>query len=77
MFLYVDRRKVKFLVSYILSGLKYRLERQHEAGAMIDLESPLSAMTTLDFCLVRQNSKCPCMVDSRSDACVIFPCSHN
>lgn len=37
-------------------GLKYRLERQHEPGTVIDLESPLSAMTTLDFCLVRQNS---------------------
>ena len=38
-------------------GLNYRLEKQDEPGVAVDLDSPLSAMDTLEFCLVRENSK--------------------
>ena len=38
------------------AGLEYRLEKQNEAGAVIDLEKSLRQMTTMEFCLVRENS---------------------
>ncbi|XP_013405227.1 target of rapamycin complex 2 subunit MAPKAP1 [Lingula anatina] len=37
-------------------GLSYLLEKQNEPGVAIDLDSPLSAMETLEFCLVREHS---------------------
>lgn len=51
-----------FLDLYILPwhctpGLEYQLEKQAEPGVVVDLEKPLSAMSTHDFCLVRENSK--------------------
>ena len=38
-------------------GLGYRLEKQDEPGVAIDLDSPLCSLDTLEFCLVRENSK--------------------
>ena len=38
-------------------GLGYRLEKQDEPGVAVDLDSPLSALDTLEFCLVRENSE--------------------
>ena len=38
-------------------GLGYRLEKQDEPSVAVDLDSPLSALGTLEFCLVRENSK--------------------
>ena len=39
------------------AGLGYRLEKQDEPGIAIDLDSPLSTLDTLEFCLVRENSE--------------------
>lgn len=38
-------------------GLEYQLEKQNEVGMPVDLDSSLSSMDTLEFCLVRANSK--------------------
>ena len=42
---------------HLLSGLGYRLEKQEAPGVAVDLDSPLSTLDTLEFCLVRENSK--------------------
>ena len=47
----LQRRKYRQVV-----GLDYTLEKEEEAGVAVDLDKPLSAMDTLDFCLVRENS---------------------
>ena len=33
------------------------MEKQNEPGVAIDLELPLSAMDTFEYCLVRENSE--------------------
>ena len=44
-------------VVFFIPGLEYTLEHQSEAGIPIDLDTPLCGMDTLEFCLVRENSK--------------------
>ena len=39
------------------TGQAYNLERQSDPGISIDLDSSLASMDTLEFCLVRENSK--------------------
>ena len=46
-----------FVTTLFVIGLEYKLEKQDEPGVAIDLDKPLSAMDTYDFCLVRENSK--------------------
>jgi hypothetical protein len=40
-----------------VAGLSYNLEKQSEAGVAVDLDANLAHMDTLEFCLVRENSK--------------------
>lgn len=35
----------------------YRLEKQTEPNVAVDLDSTLEGQSTLEFCLVRENSK--------------------
>lgn len=35
----------------------YRLEKQTEPNVAVDLDSTLESQNTLEFCLVRENSK--------------------
>lgn len=48
------RRKIK---DGEFRGLKYMLEKQREPGVSIDLDSHLSSLGTLEFCMVRENSE--------------------
>ncbi|XP_064649782.1 target of rapamycin complex 2 subunit MAPKAP1-like isoform X2 [Lineus longissimus] len=48
---------VKRRVGTKTKGLDYNLEKQSEAGVPVDLELSLNAMDTLEFCLLRENSK--------------------
>lgn len=38
-------------------GPMYRLEKQMEPNVAVDLDSTLESQSTLEFCLVRENSK--------------------
>lgn len=38
-------------------GPMYRLEKQTEPNVAVDLDSTLESQSTLEFCLVRENSK--------------------
>lgn len=40
------------------AGPLYRLEKQTEPNVSVDLDSTLETQSTLEFCLVRENSKC-------------------
>uniref|UniRef100_A0AAY5KIY1 Target of rapamycin complex 2 subunit MAPKAP1 n=1 Tax=Esox lucius TaxID=8010 RepID=A0AAY5KIY1_ESOLU len=40
------------------SGPMYRLEKQMEPNVAVDLDCTLESQTTLEFCLVRENSEC-------------------
>ena len=42
---------------FIYTGQAYNLEKQSEPGISVDLDSTLASMDTLEFCLVRENSK--------------------
>lgn len=62
---------VLFLSSLFFSGPQYRLEKQSEPNVAVDLECTLERQSTLEFCLVRENSEfnrsnlhimyCPCI----------------
>lgn len=39
------------------AGPLYRLEKQTEPNVSVDLDSTLETQSTLEFCLVRENSK--------------------
>lgn len=39
------------------TGPMYRLEKQTEPNVAVDLDSSLDSQNTLEFCLVRENSK--------------------
>ncbi|XP_041094442.1 target of rapamycin complex 2 subunit MAPKAP1-like [Polyodon spathula] len=47
---------VLFLSSLFISGPQYRLEKQSEPNVAVDLECTLERQSTLEFCLVRENS---------------------
>lgn len=47
----LKRRKIK-----VRPGQSYNLEKQNEPGVSVDLETSLSSMDTLEFCLVREHS---------------------
>lgn len=40
------------------TGPMYRLEKQTEPNVAVDLDLTLESQSTLEFCLVRENSKC-------------------
>ena len=44
-------------MAMFVSGLNYNLEKQQEPGTAVDLDSTLDSMDTMEFCLVRENSK--------------------
>ena len=48
----INRRKIR-----TRPGLNYNLEKQNEPGKAVDLDASLVHMDTLEFCLVRENSK--------------------
>lgn len=43
-------------------GQQYNLEKQSEHGVSLELDATLASMDTLEFCLVRENSKWKTMV---------------
>ena len=47
----------------VCSGLHYNLEKQSEPGVPVDLDTSLVHMDTMEFCLVRENSKLSVCVD--------------
>lgn len=50
-------------------GPMYRLEKQTEPNVAVDLDSTLESQSTLEFCLVRENSKYARWNDQESVAC--------
>lgn len=56
----INRETVPFTTGksvFYCPGPMYRLEKQMEPNVAVDLDSTLESQSTLEFCLVRENSK--------------------
>ena len=56
-YLYTMYIWIYVIAYFIYTGQAYNLEKQSEPGISVDLDSTLASMDTLEFCLVRENSK--------------------
>lgn len=51
-------KHIESVTPYPPTGPMYRLEKQTEPNVAVDLDSTLETQSTLEFCLVRENSTC-------------------
>lgn len=60
------------MVCCVIVGPMYRLEKQMEPNVAVELDSTLESQSTLEFCLVRENSEFGLCTNYRRNKMLIF-----